>query len=176
MKITKVETIVLKREVKNPLGGSQYTYDVGGHLLTRIYTDEGLVGNATTYFGLIASGMETVKLIIDRELTPVLLGQDPHMVRMLRRQMRVVTEYYGTVGVACLGISAVDIALWDIIGKAAGLPTAKVLGACRESIPRLRHGGMVCGRRDVRLCQAMYRCRPGRIPGGKIKDWQRPAF
>lgn len=135
MKITKVETIVLKREVKNPLGGSQYTYDVGGHLLTRIYTDEGLVGNATTYFGLIASGMETVKLIIDRELTPVLLGQDPHMVRMLRRQMRVVTEYYGTVGVACLGISAVDIALWDIIGKAAGLPTAKVLGACRESIP-----------------------------------------
>lgn len=87
MKIERVETTILRKPVNTRFGGSQYNYDVGGYLLTRVYTDDGLIGHATTYFGLIASGMATVKQVIDCELAPVLIGQDPHFVRALRRQM-----------------------------------------------------------------------------------------
>ncbi|MCI9338201.1 MAG: mandelate racemase/muconate lactonizing enzyme family protein [Lachnospiraceae bacterium] len=135
MKITGVETIVLKKPVEHPVSDSLHTYDVGGHLLTKVRTDEGVTGTALTYFGRIHSGMETVKLIIDRELSEVIRGQDPHMVRKIRNDMYVATEYYGTVGVANFAIAAIDNALWDIMGKAAGLPTAMVLGARREAIP-----------------------------------------
>ncbi len=135
MKITGVETIILQKPVDHPVSDSLHTYDVGGHLLTRIYTDEGITGTALTYFGRIRSGMETVKIIIDRELAEVIRGQDPHMVRKIRNDMFVATEYYGTVGVANFAIAAVDNALWDIIGKAAGIPTAMVLGARRTAIP-----------------------------------------
>ena len=57
------------------------------------------------------------------------------MVRKIRNDMYVATEYYGTVGVANIAIAAIDNALWDIMGKAAGLPAAMVLGARREAIP-----------------------------------------
>ena len=135
MKIIRVETIPLKEKVENPASDSLHTYNVGGHLLTKVYTDEGITGWATSYFGRIPSGMETVKLIIDRELAPLILGQDPHDVRRLRSEMYVATEYYGTGGVANFALSAIDIALWDILGKAAGIPVAKLLGARRDAIP-----------------------------------------
>lgn len=135
MKITKVETTILKKPIKNTFGGSQHNYNVGGYLLTRVYTDDGNIGWATTYFGLIESGMATVKMIIDRELSQVIMGQDPHFVRELRAKMHARVEYYGTVGVATMAISAIDICLWDLIGKAAGVPTAHILGASRRSVP-----------------------------------------
>ncbi len=135
MKITQVETIVLQKKVENPVSDSLHTYNVGGHLLTRIHTDTGITGCALTNFGRIASGMETLKLIIDRELAPLLIGQDPDFIRKIRNDMFVATEYYGTVGVANFALAAIDIALWDIKGKAAGLPVAKLLGARREAIP-----------------------------------------
>lgn len=156
MKITKVETIILQKPVENPVSDSLHTYNVGGHLLTKIYTDEGIVGSALTYFGRIPSGMKTVKLIIDSELSNVIVGQDPHMVRKLRNEMFVATEYYGTVGVANFAIAAIDNALWDIIGKAAGVPTAMVLGARRKKIPAYAmvgwyyEGGM---REFIRQCE-----------------------
>ena len=60
MIIDRVETIILKKRVENPVSDSLHTYDVGGHLLTRIYTDDGIVGSALTYFGRIVSGLATV--------------------------------------------------------------------------------------------------------------------
>lgn len=135
MLIDRVETIILKKKVENPVADSLHVYDVGGHLLTRIYTDDGIVGSALTYFGRIHSGMATVKMIIDNELAPLLIGKNPNFVRELRKEMFVATEYYGTLGVANFAIAAIDNALWDIRGKAVGLPVAELLGARRPSIP-----------------------------------------
>jgi len=135
MKITGVRTMIVRRKVENPVADSLHVYDVGGHLVTMIDTDEGITGYGLTYFGRIESGMETVKMIVERVLAPVITGQQPHFVRKLRSEMFVATEYYGTVGAAQFAIAAVDCALWDIMGKKAGLPVAKLLGARRESIP-----------------------------------------
>lgn len=135
MKITEIQTMILKKEVSSPVSDSRHTYDVGGHLVTKVVTDAGIAGYGLTYFGRIKAGMSIVKTIVEQVLTPVLLGQDPCFVRKLRDDMFVATEYFGTVGVANFAISAVDCALWDILGKKAGLPVGKLLGARREAIP-----------------------------------------
>ena len=135
MKVTKVETIILKQEVKNAVSDSLHTYNVGGNIITRVHTDEGVTGSGITYFGRIESGMETIRMIVERVLAPEITGKDPHFIRMLRNNMFVATEYYGTLGVANMAIAAVDCALWDIVSKKAGLPLAKYLGARREGIP-----------------------------------------
>ena len=135
MKITGVRTMILKKKVENPVADSLHVYDVGGQLVTMVDTDEGVTGYGLTFFGRIESGMETVKLIVERVLAPVLVGQEPYFIRKLRNEMFVATEYYGTLGVANFAIAAIDCALWDIMGKKAGLPVAKLIGARRESIP-----------------------------------------
>ena len=64
MKITGVRTMILKKKVENPVADSLHVYDVGGHLVTMVDTDEGITGLGITYFGRIESGMETVKMIV----------------------------------------------------------------------------------------------------------------
>ena len=135
MKITGVRTMILKEKVNKPEMDSLHVYDVGGRLVTMVDTDEGITGYGLTYFGRIDAGMETVKLIAEKVLAPELIGQDPYFVRKIRGDMFVATEYFGTVGAAHFAVSAIDCALWDIMGKKAGLPVAKLLGARREAIP-----------------------------------------
>ncbi|MCL2060074.1 MAG: mandelate racemase/muconate lactonizing enzyme family protein [Oscillospiraceae bacterium] len=135
MKITQIETIVLRHEVKNAVSDSLHTYDAGSDLVTRIHTDEGVTGFSMTGFGRIKSGPDTMKVIIDRELAPLLVGRDPFYSRMHKNDMWVATEYYGTVGVANFAISAIDIAMWDLCGKALGKPVSHLLGVAKDRIP-----------------------------------------
>ena len=135
MKITKIETIILRQEVANPVSDSLHTYDAGSHLITKIYTDEGITGYSSMYFGRIRSGPDTLKIIIDRELAPLLIGKDPFFSRMHKREMWVATEYYGTVGISNFAISAIDIALWDICGKALNKPVSHLLGVAKDRVP-----------------------------------------
>ena len=50
-------------------------------------------------------------------------------------------EYVGQTGIAAWGLAAIDIALWDILGKSLGSPLYKLLGACRDSVPIYGSGG-----------------------------------
>jgi len=100
-----------------------------------IHTDEGVTGYAITYFGRIKSGPDTMKVIIDKELAPLLVGQDPFYSRMIKNRLWVATEYYGTVGISTYVISAIDIALWDICGKALNKPVSHLLGVAKDRIP-----------------------------------------
>lgn len=135
MKITGIETIILRKEVKNPVQDALHTYDAGSDLITKISTDEGIIGYANTFFGRNKSGPETLKIIIDKELAPVVIGEDPYFSRRIRDKLFVATEYYGTLGIANFAISAIDEAVWDIVGKASSQPVGKLLGACRDRIP-----------------------------------------
>ena len=148
------------------MSDSLHTYDVGGHLLTRIYTSDGIVGTATTNFGRVHSGMATVKMIIDDELAPILIGKNPHNVRALRKEMYVATEYYGTLGVANFALAAVDNALWDIKGKAANVPVGELLGARRPAIPAYAMVGWYFGGGMQEFVQAVYGRGGGGLYGG----------
>ena len=100
-------------------------------LVVEIETDSGTVG-----LGNAALAPEITKATIDRYLTPLLLGADPFDVELLWQRMYRATMAFGRKGVAMVAISAVDIALWDLMAKIIGVPLFKLLGGrLKERIP-----------------------------------------
>lgn len=95
----------------------------------RVHTDEGITGLGETFFGA-----QAVEAYLHETVAPYLLGQDPLLID---RHARSLYGYLGyrSSGVETRGNSAVDIALWDLWGKATDQPVAQLLGgASRESI------------------------------------------
>jgi L-rhamnonate dehydratase len=92
-----------------------------------ISTDKGIKG--------IGFGGPGCSFVIERHLTKLLMGEDPFNVEELWDIMWRSTLYYGRKGLVINAISAVDLALWDIIGKALGMPVYKLLGG--ETKPRI---------------------------------------
>jgi L-alanine-DL-glutamate epimerase-like enolase superfamily enzyme len=122
-KITAVETIYLQPRVSVHAGPIQW-------LWVRIHTDDGLTGLGETY-----PWPEAESAIVLKRLAPVLLGRDPSCIDKLWADMFQAVSFSGWAGAEMRAISAVDIALWDLAGKAAGLPVYKLLGgASRDRI------------------------------------------
>ena len=94
-----------------------------GWLIVEVFTDAGHVG-----IGEAALSPRLTKACIDLYLEPLLIGADPFDVEFLWQLMYRRTMAFGRKGVGMAAISAVDIALWDILGKAAGQPVFRLLG------------------------------------------------
>jgi galactonate dehydratase len=123
MKITTVETIYLPRGITVHAGAIQY-------LWVRIHTDEGLIGLGESY-----PNAEAEAAIVHSRLAAVLLGRDPSAIDKLWADMFLAVSYSGWAGAEMRAMSAVDIALWDLAGKATNQPIYKLLGgASRQSI------------------------------------------
>jgi D-galactarolactone cycloisomerase len=103
-------------------------------LLVRIETDDGYVGWGES---LAPVAPEVPGLIVDRLLAPVLLGEDPRSVRVLFDKLRELMRERGHLaGHQADALAAVDIALWDLRGRALGLPVFELLGgAFRLDVP-----------------------------------------
>jgi L-rhamnonate dehydratase len=126
MKITEVETIHLSLpNIAEECNGTQDA------LLVKIHTDEGLVG-----IGEVDSSPTVVRAIFDAPfshtlacgLRQLLLGENPLDIERLWEKMYRGTIYFGRRGPAIHAISGVDIALWDLLGKATQLPVYQLLG------------------------------------------------
>jgi L-rhamnonate dehydratase len=127
MIITDVSAFVLRLPiVTDACDGSQDT------ALIRITTDEGVVG-----WGEVDSCPSVVKAVVDAPLSHkicnglanILKGRDPLEIDACMEAMQVEANYYARVGVGAHAMAGVNIALWDIAGKAAGQPVYRLLGA-----------------------------------------------
>jgi L-rhamnonate dehydratase len=126
MKITGVEGIILRLPVRQAVADG--TQD---DLLIRIETDEGITG-----YGEVDTSPEVGRAVIDAEMShgtcyglrEILMGMDPFDIEQIWEQMYRKTNYYGRLGVVLHAMSGVDMALWDILGKAVGKPVHKLLG------------------------------------------------
>ena len=94
-----------------------------GWLIVEVFTDTGVVG-----IGNAALAPRVTKQLIDVYLKPLLIGKDPFDYEFLWQHMYRQTMAFGRKGVAMVAISALDIALWDAMGKATGQPVFKLLG------------------------------------------------
>jgi L-alanine-DL-glutamate epimerase-like enolase superfamily enzyme len=96
-----------------------------------ILTDEGVTGVAVNYGGgPFACG------VIQKHFSRFLIGQDPFNIEMIWDQMYRSTMPYGLGGVTAMAISGVDLALWDLMGKALNQPVYRLLGGqTKDSIP-----------------------------------------
>jgi L-rhamnonate dehydratase len=127
VKITDVEAIVLRQAVVDDgiADGSQ------DDLVVRIHTDEGITG-----IGEVDSSPELVQALVQApsshavatSLRDALIGEDPLDVERLWHKMYRGLIYFGRRGIAVHAISGLDIALWDIKGKALGKPVFELLG------------------------------------------------
>jgi L-alanine-DL-glutamate epimerase-like enolase superfamily enzyme len=136
LKITGLETDVRKSAPGTVFYDAIHQFGTdGGSVVLRLKTDGGITGWATSSFGMIGGGPAVVQAILEREIQPVLLGKDPAYPRRIREDLWKALEYQGVGGVTQFAIAAVDIAVWDILGKQAGLPVYKMLGAYRDRIP-----------------------------------------
>jgi L-alanine-DL-glutamate epimerase-like enolase superfamily enzyme len=102
---------------------SMSTFTFHGWLLVEIFTDAGLVG-----LGNAALAPHATKQVIDHYLAPLLIGQDPWDSEFLWQHMYRKTMAFGRKGIAMVAISALDIAIWDLLGKSAKQPVYRLLG------------------------------------------------
>ncbi len=106
-----------------PSGDAMAGFRFHGWLIVELFTDTGLVG-----IGNAALSPRVTKQVIDVYLQPIVLGADPFDVEFLWQRMYRQTMAFGRKGIGMTAISAVDIAIWDLMGKAAKQPVFRLLG------------------------------------------------
>ena len=95
--------------------------------LARVESSDGLVGWGECISQFREASLAT-RIVIEQGYAPLLAGEDPLDVEHLWNKMLDHVWWYGPEGIAAFGVSAVDMALWDLKGKALGLPVATLLG------------------------------------------------
>ena len=106
------------------------TFTFHGWLIVEVFTDDGHVG-----IGNAALAPQLSKQVIDLYLKPVLIGADPWNIEFLWQHMYRKTMAFGRKGIGMAAISAIDIALWDVLGKSAKQPVFRLLGG--KTKPRI---------------------------------------
>jgi L-alanine-DL-glutamate epimerase-like enolase superfamily enzyme len=96
-------------------------------LWVRVHTDEGITGLGETYFGATS-----VEADLHERIAPLVLGEDPRRIEELNRRMRPYVGFAGT-GAEVRALSALDVALWDIAGKARGEPICDLFGGRKRA-------------------------------------------
>lgn len=129
MQIVKAETILLALPFESgglpPWGWGGKPANTFDALLVRLETEDGIIG-----WGEAFSRMEdrALKQMIDDRVLPFVLGRDAREISRIKHDLEFNLHNFGRVGPIMYGISAVDIALWDIAGKASGRPLVDLLG------------------------------------------------
>lgn len=138
MEITSIETFPITIPLDSPVSFATKTVTERTHAVTRVRTDEGIEGIG---YSMGYEGAGIIVATVRDVLTPMLVGEDPRDTARLWRRMFDGTVQIGRKGAVLRAISTVDIACWDIVGKAAGQPLHKLLGAYTDRIPTYASGG-----------------------------------
>ena len=125
MVITAVEPIMRCYTPKNAPRDGLANIPTRDVFLVKIHTDEGITGIGE---GFALGSLKSTAVLVEETLAPLIVGKDPIMIEELWNCMYQQTFRYGRRGILIAGLSAIDIALWDILGKKTGLPIYKLLG------------------------------------------------
>ena len=135
MKIIDVKTHVLSTPLAEPFAFSMGWVKQRSTMIVELITDEGITGwGESLCHGLQPPQIAAV--IVNSALKSIVLGQDPFDVDVLWEKMYNLTRPFGQKGAIPNAISAVDIALWDCIGRALGKPVHKLLGGAYRTAVR----------------------------------------
>jgi L-alanine-DL-glutamate epimerase-like enolase superfamily enzyme len=137
MRITQLESQLLRLPLARPVRPSPS--DPGGRLdhvfmlIVYLDTDAGHRGLGFAY--ALQGGGRALKVIADDDLGPLVVGEDPLATEKIAAKVYWRLQDIGRSGLVGQAYSAVDLALWDVKGKAAGLPLYQLLGGARELAP-----------------------------------------
>ena len=129
MKITDVACHILQCKVDKPFVSARgWVYGTRSTCLVEISTDEGITGWGECY-----GPAAVAKTFVDTQYKPRVVGKDPFDVEAIWEDLYNRIKDYGTTGMAISAISGIDIALWDIMGRAVNKPVHKLLGGAYRS-------------------------------------------
>jgi D-galactarolactone cycloisomerase len=138
--ITAIEVVPIRVPLGRTYHGSQYRMTHRSTVITRVHTEQGVVGEA--YAGDEDSALLEITSIVSDEIAPRLIGEDAMCVERCWRIARPATfdilrdRRLGLVACAC-----VDAAIWDAVGKALETPLWRLWGGYRNSLPMISIGG-----------------------------------
>lgn len=136
LRITGLETDLLRFPSGSPLYDAVHRFgDHRGGVVLRLKTNAGHTGWSYSYFGMVEGAPDVLRTIFEKSVKPLIVGEDPAFPKRIRKKLWNILEYHGVQGIAQFAMGAVDRALWDILGKAAGLPVYKMLGAAHDRMP-----------------------------------------
>jgi L-alanine-DL-glutamate epimerase-like enolase superfamily enzyme len=140
MKITKITAIPLSYRLPE---GKTVTMGIGSTtkrdtIIVRVQTSEGITGYGESHPGRSPGAVTS---LINNTLAPMLVGMDAHdTIGVWQRVHRMQLSSHGQGAAAAMGLSGIDIALWDIRGKSANLPLYKLLGGSKRRMPAYAGG------------------------------------
>jgi L-alanine-DL-glutamate epimerase-like enolase superfamily enzyme len=133
MKITEARAIPLAIPLRATTPPSPWAPGAGKQILVRLATDDGLIGWGECF---AYGAPEAVCKVVDDALGPLVIGQDPTQIESLVDRMQRALMIWGRRGLAMMAVSGVDLALWDLAGKARNVPVYELLGGLCQ--PRAR--------------------------------------
>ena len=138
MKIEDVRTTLLRAPfVEKPGFFGHYARD-REIVVVEVETASGLVGLGYQLY--LREGFRTVAACIEEVMKPRILGRDASEIEAIWRDLWTVTIADGRGGAPVLALSAIDVALWDIVGQRAGLPLHRLWGHYRSEVPAYGSG------------------------------------
>lgn len=141
MKIERVASRIVQLPADEPLAdGPAVPGATREFVAVTITTKEGIEGIGLTFFGGVLT--RALKAAVD-DLGALIVGDDPLQVEAIAGKLRAAGGSAGPGGIFMLALSALDIALWDIKGKALGLPIAMLLGGQRQRVPTYASGALM---------------------------------
>src|SRR6201986_1236131 len=153
MKITSFEATALNIPEDAPL--ANMPEEAGRKrpvVILRLRTDNGIEGIGVTFYGGKMTG--SLRLAVD-ELAALTVGEDPLRIERIVAKLRAGTgDSCGPGGIFTLALSAIDVALWDIKGKALDQPLWKLLGGHRDRVPTYASGSLRRGLTDSQAQRA----------------------
>jgi L-alanine-DL-glutamate epimerase-like enolase superfamily enzyme len=139
MRIQQIKVNFVRLPLEEPLVGAPYMPGMLREFFTvQVQTDEGIEGIGVTGFG--GKLVRALKAAIE-DFGELIRGDDPLRTEQVTAKLRAASASCGS-GIATLAISAVDTALWDIRGKAFGVPLARLLGGLRDKVPAYASGAL----------------------------------
>ena len=155
MKITDITSHVLQYDLPEELGYSQQYYARRTAHLVEVSTDEGVTGWGECFGpGNVALAN---KGIVEGVIRPMILGDDPLDRDVIWHKVYNLLRDHGQKGMPMQSLSGVDIALWDIAGKVAGLPLHKLIGGAHRTRVKAYGYGMMLKRESVEDHIARFR-------------------
>jgi D-arabinonate dehydratase len=141
MKITDVQSAVLSIPLQVPTAFATTLVTAREYVITWVETDEGPRGLGFTIGGRYGGEGHLIHTAIQHNLKHLIIGEDPFGIERVWERMFQTTLLMGRRGAVIRAISALDIALWDIVAKVAGMPLYHLLGGYRDQVPAYASGG-----------------------------------
>jgi L-alanine-DL-glutamate epimerase-like enolase superfamily enzyme len=138
--ITRIETIPIRAKLGADFKGSHYHMTHRSTLITRVYTSDGIVGEA--YAGDEDATLIEIDNIVHNELAPAMVGLDAMATeRCWQTGYPVTFDILRDRRQGLVALAGVDAAIWDAVGKALGQPLWRLWGGFRRSVPLIAIGG-----------------------------------